>query len=223
MAPGRSLGGFQPRPASHGIPSRPSASNTGIAQANLPVPYPPPGHLLSPSPSQSSHPRLPNLTWCPAPWPAQHTSMLDTQHPPTLWPGLLNICGKNRQHPHLCPVLSLVRVVRKVIHCNNKSSSWHQIFPGPYHRAAVLAKVRTTPYQRQNQGHAMRLSPGNKPVGKEGTRCIARDSNVPVQHSSPGEQIHSTPPKSLQSPVSAVASNQEKDQDQRPRTFPLNL
>lgn len=69
----------------------------------------------------------------------------------------------------------------------------------------------------------MRLSPGNKPVGKVGTRNMTRDNNVPMQHSAPGEQIRSTPPKSLQSTGSALASNQKRDRDQRPRTFSLSL
>lgn len=86
-------------------------------------------------------------------------------------------------------------LVRKEINWNNKSSSSRKKIPGPYHRAAVLAQVRTTPYQRRNQGHAMRLSPGNKPMGKVGTRSMNRDNNVPVQDSAPEEQIHNTLPR----------------------------
>lgn len=151
--------------------------------------------------------------------------MLNARYPSTLWPELLNLCGKNHLHPHPCPVLNPAReaLVRKVIHCSNKSSSWHKTIPGPYRRAAVLAQVRTTPYQRQNQGHAMRLSPENKPVGKAGTRSMTRENNIPAHHSAPEEQIHSNPPKSLQSAGSAVASNQKRHQDQRPRTSSLNL
>lgn len=59
--------------------------------------------------------------------------------------------------------------------------------------AAVLAQVRTAPYQRQNRVHAMKLSPGNKPVGKVKTRSTTRDSNVPVQHSAPEKQSTALP------------------------------
>lgn len=116
--------------------------------------------------------------------------MLNARHAPTLWPGLLNLCGKNRLHPHPCPGLSPARaaraaLVRKVIHWNNKSSFWHKTIPGPYHRAAVLAQVRTTPCQRQNQRHAMRLRPGKQTCGQRGNKEHEQGQQRPRARLSP--------------------------------------
>lgn len=72
----------------------------------------------------------------------------------------------------------------------------------------------------------MRLSPGNKPTGKAGTRTVARDRNIPVQRSAPQKQKHGTAPKSLLSAWQHHSPQSEKGprsktQDFSPKTVTL--